>query len=114
MQEIQSEFEIYNDSNSMIKKLAHMDQYLSAPSKSTLHSDWEVLSALCKALKWFPKKPALHHVYSHQDDKPTKKEISIKEQLNVDANKLATTGLQMPDPKLHMPFDPDTKVQNDF
>ena len=95
----------------MIKKLAYMDENPSAPSKITLHADWDVLSSLHNALKWFPTVPTLHHVYSHQDDDPTKTELSINLKLNVDADGLDTTALCLLAPKPHMPFIFNAKFQ---
>ena len=65
MKEIQSEYEIHIDSNSMVNKLARIEEYSLAPSKKTLHVECDTLSALHKALKWFQTKSFLHHIYSH-------------------------------------------------
>ena len=98
----------------MTTKLARMDEYPSAPLKMILHADWDVLSALYKELTWFPVKPTIHHVRSHQDDDPTKTALTLPEQLNVDADTLATTALRVLDPKPHVPFNPDTQIQLDY
>ena len=98
----------------MIANLTCMTEYLLTPSKMTLHADWDVLSALHNVHKWFPTQPTLHHVRSHQDDDPAKIALTLKEQLNVDSDGFATTSLCLLGPKLHVPFDPDSKVQIDF
>ena len=95
----------------MINKLNQMDQYPSAPLKMTLHAEWDVISTLHETLKWFPTKPTLEHVYSHQDDTPPTKPLSIPAQLNIEAEELANQGLKMLEQKPHVPFDPATKIQ---
>ena len=105
-------FHFLYDFNS--KSFHWMDEYPSAPLKMILHADWDVLSALHKALTWFPIKPTIHHVRSHQDDNPTKTALTLPEQLNVDADTLATTALCVLDPKPHVPFNLDTQIQLDY
>ena len=90
-----------------------MDQYPSALLKITIHAEWDVLLTINDALKQFPTKPTLEHVYSHQNDIPTTKPLSIPEQLNIEADELETQGIKMLEQKPHVPFDPATKIQLD-
>lgn len=77
LQDIRSDFQIYTDSLSMIKKLDCMEQYTSDPLKITMHMEQDALSALHNALKWFPTKPTFQNVYSNHYDEPTTKELTI-------------------------------------
>ena len=76
----------------MLKKLKRMDKYTSAPLKMVLAPNWDVLQAVFNELKWFPKKPSIEWLQSHQDDNPNTVQ-SIPVQLNVRADELATKGL---------------------
>ena len=76
----------------METKIAEMDKYPSAPVKMTLDPDWDVLSALYRELQGFPKRPELSWIKSYQDE--TKKELEIEAEINVQADELATIGLQ--------------------
>ena len=90
-----------------------MDKYPSAPLKMTLHAEWDILSTLHEALKWFPTKPTLEHVYSHQGNIPTTKPLSILAQLNIEAHELVTQRIKILDLKPHVHFDLATKIQLD-
>ena len=105
---------MYTNSASMITKLNHMNEYLSAPLKMNLHADWDFLSDLHTALKWFPTRPTFHHVRSHQDNDPSQTALTLKEQLNVDANNLTTTAFRLLEPKPHVTFDSDSHIQVEF
>jgi len=79
----------------MIKKLKAYDEYPTAPLATVLDSEWDVLSALHKALKWFPRYPKINWVKSHQDDIVyDKTEMPLDAYLNSEADELATTGLK--------------------
>ena len=47
---VRSKIQVYTDSLSMIKKLKAYDAYPTAPLKTVLDSEWDVLSALHRAL----------------------------------------------------------------
>jgi hypothetical protein len=53
----------------MITKLEAYGEYPTAPLAAVLDSEWDVLSALHRALKWFRTYPKIKWVKSHQDDK---------------------------------------------
>ena len=72
--------------------------------KMTLNAEWNVLSTLHESLKWFSTKTTLENIYSHQDDIPTTKPLSIPTQLNIEADELATQELKMLKQKPHVPF----------
>ena len=63
------EISVYTDSLSMLKKLEAYSEYPT----------WDVLSALHRALEWFPTYPKISWVKSHQDDKVYDK---IERQMN--------------------------------
>ena len=69
MKPARSKIQVHTDSLSMIKKLKAYNEYPTAPLKTVLHSDWDVLLALHRALKCFKTKPKISWVKSHQDDK---------------------------------------------
>jgi hypothetical protein len=54
---VRSKIQVYTDSLSMIKKLKAYDKYPIAPLKTVLDLEWDVLSALYRALKWFKTYP---------------------------------------------------------
>ena len=97
----------------MLKKLERMAEYPSAPLKMVLAPDWDVLQAVFNELKWFPKKPSIDWLQSHQDDNPNIVQ-SIPVQLNVCADELATEGLNRLPPKPHVPLDPSAKIQLNY
>jgi hypothetical protein len=89
-----SKIQIFTDSLSMIKKLKAYDEYPTAPLTTVLDSEWDVLSALHRALKWFSSPPKINWVKSHQDDQVyNKTEMPLDAYLNSEADKLASTGL---------------------
>jgi hypothetical protein len=75
----------------MIKKLKAYDEYPTAPLTTVLDSEWDVLSALHRALQW-----------------PTKyAKISLDAYLNSEADELATTTeLNILQEKPIVPLDP--------
>ena len=97
----------------MMRKLQRMNKYPSAPLKIVLHPDLDVLKALYTVLKWFPQKPTIDWIESHQDDK-TNIVLPIPVEFNVHAAGLATIGLNNLPPKPHVPFDPSIKTQLNF
>jgi hypothetical protein len=107
-----SKIQIYTDSLSMIKKLKAYDEYPTAPLATVLDSEWDVLSALHKALKWFPSYPKINWVKSHQDDRVyDKTEMPLDAYLNSEADELATTGLKRLQEKQRVPMNPETIIQ---
>jgi hypothetical protein len=53
----------------MMKKLEAYGKYLTASRAAVLDSEWDVLSALHRALKCFKMYPKINWVKSHQNDK---------------------------------------------
>lgn len=111
---IKNKFEIITDSESMQKKIANMDKYPSAPVKMILHPDWDVLSALYRELQWYPNRPTMTWIASHQDDNKKTVKLGLEAQLNVHADELATMELHRLGPKLHVPLNLDSKVQLNY
>ena len=68
-EKLRGKFQFYTDSFSMMKKLKAFDKFPTAPLSMVLDPEWDVLSALHLALKWFPTHPKISWVKSHQDDK---------------------------------------------
>jgi len=109
---IQSKIQVYTDSLSMIKKLTAYDKYPTAPLTTLLDSEWDVLSALHRALQCFTRYPKINWVKSHQDDKEyDKTEMPLDAYLNSEADELATTGLKRLQEKPLIPMDPNTVIQ---
>jgi hypothetical protein len=107
-----SKIQIYTDSLSMMKKLKAYDEYPTAPLRTVLDSEWDVLSALHRALKWFPSPPKINWVKSHQDDQVyDKSEMPPDAYLNSEADELATTGLKRLQKKQIVLMDPATIIQ---
>jgi hypothetical protein len=107
-----SKIQVYTDSASMIKKLKAYDKYPTAKLGMVLDSEWDVLSALHKALKWFETYPKISWVKSHQDDKVyDKTEMPLNAYLNSEADELATIGLKRLQEKPVVPMDPATAIQ---
>ena len=95
----------------MIKKLKAYDEYPTAHLKPVLHSEWDVLSALHKALQCFKTKPKINWVKSHQDDKVyDKQEMPLDTYLNLEADELATIGLKRLQEKPIVPMDPNSSI----
>jgi hypothetical protein len=107
-----SKIQVYTDSASMIKKLKAYDKYPTAKLGMVLDPEWDVLSALHKALKWFKTYPKISWVKSHQDDKVyDATEMPLNAYLNSEADELATVGLKRLQEKPIVPMDPDTAIQ---
>jgi hypothetical protein len=53
-EKVRGKFQFYTDSLSMMKKLKAIDKYPTASLSMVLDSEWDVLSALHRALQWFP------------------------------------------------------------
>ena len=105
-------FQFYTDSLSMIKKLKAFSEYPTAHLKTVLHSEWDVLSALHRALQWFPIYPEINWVKSHQDDRVyDEKAMPLDAYLNSEADELATIGLKRLQEKPRVPMDPLTEIQ---
>ena len=75
----------------MINKLEAYDEYPTAPLATVLNSEWDVLSALHRALQWYQTKPTINWVKSHQDDMVFDTEaMPLNAYLNSEADELAT------------------------
>ncbi|OEU11118.1 hypothetical protein FRACYDRAFT_246229 [Fragilariopsis cylindrus CCMP1102] len=109
---IRSKIQVYTDSLSMITKLEAYDEYPTAPLATVLDSEWDVLSALHRALQWYRSKPKINWVKSHQDDKVFDEEaMPLNAYLNSEADELATIGLKQLQEKPRVPMDPATAIQ---
>jgi hypothetical protein len=109
---VRSKIQVYTDSASMMKKLKAYDKYPTASLAMVLDSEWDVLSALHKALKWFKTYPKINWVKSHQDDKVyDRTEMPMNAYLNAEADELATIGLKRLQEKPMVPMDPATAIQ---
>ena len=97
---------IHTDSESMIKKLRRLRTYPIAIHRAVLDSDWDVLQALHAKLQAFPTYPSINHVTSHQDNHKPVDQLPLPAQLNVEADTMATAGLQAAQPTPHVTFDP--------
>ena len=82
-----------------------MMAYPGAPESMVMDADFDVLHALYQQLRWFTTAPEFKWVPSHQDnDTDDISSLMIAaHQLNIYADKLATTGLQR---LLPSPFSP--------
>ena len=84
-----SKIQVYTDSLSMINKLKAYDEYPTAPLATVLDSEWDVLSALHRALKCLCTYPKINWVKSHQDEKVyDAKEMPLNAYLNSEADEL--------------------------
>jgi hypothetical protein len=107
-----SKIQVCTDSLSMIKKLKAYGKYSTPPLATILDSEWDVLSALHRALQWFKIYPKISWVKSHQDDKVfDATEMPIDAYLRSEADKLATTVLKRLQEKPIAPFDPKMIIQ---
>jgi hypothetical protein len=109
---VRSRIQVFMDSLSMITKLKAYGEYPTAPLAAVLDSEWDVLSALHKALKRFRTCPKIKWVKSHQDEKVyNEQEMPLDAYLNSEADELATTGLKRLQEKPLVPMDPNTSIQ---
>ena len=96
----------------MIRKLDKMNEYPGAARSMVMDADFDVLYALHKQLNWFPQRPHLQWVPSHQDDDTDDiSSLTPAAQLNIHADELATLGLRNLLPSPIVPMDPTTHVQ---
>lgn len=77
----------------------------------TLHPEWDVLSAFNQILESYPSRPIIKWVESHQNDNNKITELELDAILNIEADELATEGLQLGSWKDRVPMDPTTCVQ---
>jgi ribonuclease HI len=111
-EQTRSKIQVYTDSLSMMKKLEAYGKYRTASRAAVLDSEWDVLSALHRALKCFKTYPKINWVKSHQDDKVYEAEdMPLDASLNSEADKLATTGLNRLQDKPRVSLDPNTNIQ---
>jgi hypothetical protein len=111
-EKVRGKFQFYTDSLSMLTKSKAFDSYPTASLQTVLHSEWGVMSALHRALKWFPTYPKINWVKSHQDDKVyDNTEMPLDAYLNSEADELATTVLKRLQEKPSVPMDPATMTQ---
>ena len=109
---IQASITIITDSESMTRKLDKMNAYPGAARTMVMDADYDVLSALHHQLNWFPRRPQLQWVPSHQDDDTDDiSSLTPAAQLNIHADELATLGLHNLLPSPMVPMDPATHVQ---
>ena len=95
----------------MTRKLDKMNEYPGAARAMVMDADYDVLSALNRQLNWFPQRPILQWVPSHQDDNTDDiSSLTPAAQLNIHADELATIGLQRLLPSSIVPMDPATPV----
>ena len=89
-----------------------MNKYPTAHLKTTLDSEWDILSALNQTIYTFPTVPILEWVASHQDDDPNIRieNLTLGAQLNIAADELATYALQSFHQKPRVPMDPTSEV----
>ena len=94
----------------MLDKLEELGEYPTAHLKTVTDSEWDVLYALHKTINTFPATISVEWVASHQDDDPnvTIIDLSLGAQLNIQADKLATTGLHESKMKPIVPMDPSS------
>jgi hypothetical protein len=96
----------------MITKLEAYGEYPTAPLTTVLDPEWDVLSALHRALKWFRTSPKINWVKSHQHERVyDKTAMPIDAYLNSEADELATIGLKRLQEKSIVPMDPNTIIQ---
>ena len=111
-EKVRGKFQFYTDSLSMIKKLKAFNKYPTASLSMVLDSEWDVLSALDRVLKWFPTYPKINWVKSHQDDKVyIHTDMPVDAYLNSEADELATIGLKRLQEKPRVPMDPFAAIQ---
>ena len=90
---METKFHPFIDNKSMLDKLKEIGEYPTAHFKTVMDSEWDVLYALHKAIKAFPKPITVEWAASHQDDdlKVKISDLPLGVQLNIVADKLATT-----------------------
>jgi hypothetical protein len=96
----------------MIKKLEAYGEYPTVPLATVLDPEWDVLSALHLALKWFKTYPKIDWVKSHQVERVyDKTAMPIDAYINSEADELATIGLKRLQEKPKVPMDPNMIIQ---
>ena len=86
---------LFNDSESMLKKLTAMNEYPTAHLQCTMDPEWDVIQVIHRLMATMKERPELEWVRSHQDDDP---DVDIEKltdaiKLNIKADTLATQGL---------------------
>ncbi len=82
--------ELYSDNMALIQRI---DKQLGRNTwypNDTISSDWDVLQAIVTTLRRFPRTPLVSHVKGHQDNNTAYALLSLKAQLNVDADTAAS------------------------
>ena len=60
---------LFMDSESLIKQIEDMIEWLYFYASVTMSTDWDVLQAIVCIIKTFTPRPNLIHVKGHQDEK---------------------------------------------
>ena len=81
--------EFFLDSESLIKWITKMLEYIDYYSSATMQADWDVLQAIVHIIKTFTFPLIVRHVMEHQDNKKSYSELDPEAQLKDDAYKLA-------------------------
>jgi exonuclease III len=106
------QFKFYCDNEGLLKKLEYLRSYKHAIYATCLHSEWDIVSSVHRLQSLFRPPPELIHVKGHQDDSMHYDFLELQEQLNVDADKLATEELhEYSSIKSLVPFDPASGAQ---
>ena len=109
---INKQLSLFTNSLSMLKKLTAMNKYLTTYLKCTMDPEWDLFQAIHSLMAKMKDQPKLDWVGSHQDDDPDVdiKKISVATKLNIQADVLATQGLDRLDSNSRVPLDLSSKV----
>ena len=100
------------DNEGLKKKLTYFNSYRLAPTKSVLDSEWDVVFSIHSLRDKFPLAPQFTWVKGHTDNMIAFKDLPLLNQLNVEADTLATHELHHYSSYFPLvPFDPTSKVQ---
>jgi predicted RNA-binding Zn-ribbon protein involved in translation (DUF1610 family) len=81
--------EVYTDNESLINRIKRKQRLRGEEfPNSTLESDWDVVQAILRMIKLFPK-VNINHVQGHQDDHEAVHKLSNEAQANVSADEYA-------------------------
>jgi hypothetical protein len=83
-------YTVYSDNLALIQGIGKQLQKRRWYPNDTISSEWDVLQAIIYTLEQFLTSPAVEHDKGHQDSNTAYTLLSLKAQLNVDADAAAT------------------------
>jgi hypothetical protein len=95
---MQGSYSHLTDAKSVLDRLDTVSTHTQCFANSTLEPEWDVINEITVTLQSMEHPPTITYEAGHQDDHKPYHQLSLRAQLNCDADKLAERYLRMTDP----------------